>query len=85
MSRELFIRRLAEYLVKDQVKKGILLGMGNKHMEDWATLREASPLLGHPSVEDAEVVLHKFLTGCRQRKKCDYSKARQRQPRRDYD
>jgi hypothetical protein len=56
-----FIKRLAEYLVKDQAKKSIQLEMGSFDAKEWAALRSLTPLNGYPTVEEAERILMEFL------------------------
>lgn len=56
-----FIKRLAEYLVKDQAKKSIQLEMGSPAAKEWAALRRETPLFGYPTVEEAERTLTEFL------------------------
>jgi hypothetical protein len=62
MSKTEFIRKLAEYLVKNQAGKSILLERGDKGAEAWAALRGATPLHGYPTVEEAVATLTKFLS-----------------------
>jgi hypothetical protein len=52
-----FIKRLAEYLVKDQARKSIQLEMGGPDAKEWASLRSLTPIKGYPTVEEAEQVL----------------------------
>jgi hypothetical protein len=59
--RAIFIRKLAHYLVDDQAKKSIQLQMGSKEAHCWADLRDAAPLFGYPTVEEAEKILTEFL------------------------
>lgn len=65
MNKQLFIRRLAEFLVADQVAKGLVLAGGPAKLVDfakeWEALRNASPVFGYPTVEEAEKVLNDFL------------------------
>ena len=56
-----FVKELAKYLVEDQVKKGILLQMGKEEGTQWAALRSSTPLLGYPTVPEAEKQLQEFL------------------------
>ncbi len=56
-----FIKKLAEYLVKDQAKKSIQLEMGSQDAKLWAELRSLTPIVGYPTVEEAEYVLTWFL------------------------
>jgi hypothetical protein len=62
MSKPEFIRKLAEYLVEDQVGKSILLQMGDEGAKAWAALRGATPLDGYPTVEEAVTTLTEFLS-----------------------
>ena len=59
--KRIFIRRLAEFLVGDQVRKSIELQVGKESGKEWAALRGATPLFGYPTVEEAEKVLLEFL------------------------
>lgn len=61
--KKLFIRALAEYLVGDQTRLSIELEMGKPHAREWATLRSKTPLIGYPTVDEAEQVLADFLGG----------------------
>lgn len=61
MSKIDFIRKLAEYLVEDQVGKSILLQTGDRGAKAWATLRGATPLHGYLTVEEAVATLTEFL------------------------
>lgn len=56
-----FIRALAEFLVATQARKSIELEMGKKSAMEWGTLRSATPLMGYPTVDEAEVTLTEFL------------------------
>lgn len=56
-----FVRALAEYLVGDQARKSIELEMGKESAKQWAKLRGAAPLMGYPTVEEAEKILTEFL------------------------
>lgn len=56
-----FIKELAAYLVGDQAHQSIRLSMGNADAQQWARLRQATPLSGYPTVEEAEEVLTEFL------------------------
>jgi hypothetical protein len=60
--KDIFIRALAEFLVKDQAKKSVELAMGNEHAKQWADLRSASPLFDYPTVEEAEKSLKEFFS-----------------------
>lgn len=57
-----FIRSLAIYLVADQAVQSVNLGMGKKSAIAWSALRGATPLSGHPTVEEAVEILTAFLT-----------------------
>jgi len=59
--RAQFIRGLAEYLVGDQAHKSIMLQMGRPEGTEWMKLRNLTPLMGYPTVEEAEAVLKEFL------------------------
>lgn len=59
--KDLFIERLAVFLVEKQAHKSILLQMGKPEAKEWAELRAATPLFGHPTVEEAEELLREFL------------------------
>ena len=59
--KEAFIKVLAEYLVGDQSTKSINLQLGTPGMQDWALLRNHTPLQGYPSVEAAVETLTEFL------------------------
>ncbi len=56
-----FVKVLAEYLAGDQARKSIELQMGKESAQEWAKLRNATPLFGWQTVEEAEVALSKFL------------------------
>lgn len=56
-----FIKRLAEYLAKDQAKWSIKLEMGDENAKTWAALRSWTPLMGYPTIEEAEKLLTEFL------------------------
>lgn len=58
-----FIKALAKFLVEDQAYQSIRLGTGNADAKKWAELRNATPLFGYPTLEEAEEILIKFL-GC---------------------
>lgn len=60
--KKLFIRELAEYLAgPNQAKMSVLLGMNNAEAEQWARLRGYTPLMGYPTVDEAEKALTEFL------------------------
>ena len=56
-----FIKRLATYFATDQGKWSIRLEMGSEDAKTWASLRSYTPLMGYPSVEEAEKLLTEFL------------------------
>ena len=56
-----FIKELAEYLVGDEAKRSIQLSMGNKEAEQWAKIRNTTPLFGYMTVEEATKELTDFL------------------------
>ena len=56
-----FIKALAVYLAKDQVKQSIKLECGDQDAKVWLDVRRTTPLFGYPSVEEAEKVLTEFL------------------------
>lgn len=62
-----FIKALAKFLAGDQAKKSIMLGMpgGLAHslVQEWADLRNATPLFGYQTVEESEKILTKWLRG----------------------
>lgn len=59
--KKLFVKALAEYLVKDQASKSIRLGMNSPTAVEWAKLRSTTPLQGYPTQEEAEATLSKWL------------------------
>lgn len=59
--RTAFIKVLAKYLAGNQVTKSIQLQAGQQHAKEWAELRNATPLFGYPTIEEAERVLSDFL------------------------
>lgn len=56
-----FIHEIAEFLTKDQAKWSIKLELDDAVAKRWATLRAASPLMGYPTLEEAEELLTRFL------------------------
>lgn len=57
-----FIRALAEYLAgPQQVGKSLELQASKTNAKEWAALRNATPLFGYPTVDEAEIELTKFL------------------------
>lgn len=65
-----FIARLAVYLAGEQAGKSISLEMerrvppfspGPQWASEWAFVRNATPLFGYPTVEEAEKALTEFL------------------------
>jgi len=78
--RDEFIKMLAEYLAgPNQAEMSIRLEMGHEDARVWSMLRDASPLFGYPSVDDAEQRLKKFLLEEAQPTpdKCDVSSAQE--------
>jgi len=61
--RRRFVKKLAEFLVKDQARKSIELGMNKSSAVEWSELRNTTPLMGYPTVEEAEETLAKWLLG----------------------
>lgn len=59
--KAMFVRALAEYLVGDQVQKSIELQLGKAEAQVWAKVRGLTPLMGYPSIDEAEQVLTAFL------------------------
>jgi hypothetical protein len=63
-----FVKALAEFLVGNQAGKGIALEVEHrtgggiiKWAQEWAKLRNATPLFGYLTVEEAEKELTEFL------------------------
>jgi hypothetical protein len=56
-----FVRSLAEYLVGNQVERSIELSMHTRQAIQWAHIRSLTPLLGYPTVDEAEDTLREFL------------------------
>lgn len=61
-AKDRFITELAKYLVGNQVEQSIWLEMGDRNAQQWAAIRDQTPLFGYPTVDEAEVVLRKFLS-----------------------
>jgi len=61
MLKELFVRELAKYLCEGQAGKSIKLEMGQPEAKQWAALRGTTPLVGYPTVEEAEKRLAEWL------------------------
>lgn len=67
--KELFVRVLAKFLVDNQAGKSIAMELEARHppvhgivwAQEWAALRNATPLFGYPTVEEAEKALTEFL------------------------
>ena len=63
-----FIKALAQFLAGDQAKKSILLdprmstSLAYSLAKEWADLRNASPLMGYGTVEEAEKHLTEWLS-----------------------
>jgi hypothetical protein len=66
-NRELFIRKLAEFLVGNEIEMSVKLQMGKPEAKVWADLRNATPLFGDYCGEEglarAEQELAAFLFG----------------------
>lgn len=60
-NKELFIEKLAEYLVGDQAHMSISLQLGKEDAKKWAELRNTTPLVGYPTVAEAKKELTKWL------------------------
>jgi hypothetical protein len=60
-AKKRFIDALAEFLVSDQAKRSIMIEMGNEDALKWARLRNATPLAGWPTVDQAKETLSEFL------------------------
>lgn len=56
-----FIHEIAEFLTKDQAKWSIKLAMGSEDAVRWSRLRSLTPLMGYPTLEEAEELLTRFL------------------------
>jgi len=56
-----FVKELAKFLVEDQASKSILLEIGNLAAKGWAALRGTTPLMGYPTVQEAERQLADWL------------------------
>lgn len=67
--RSRFVKALAEYLAGNQAGKSIALEMAARvppiipWAKEWAEVRSASPLMGYPTVAEAEKELVRFLFG----------------------
>lgn len=61
-----FIKALAQFLAGDQAKKSILLGMPNgvafSVIKEWAELRNATPIFGYQTVDEAEAKLTNWMS-----------------------
>lgn len=60
-AKQRFIQELAQYLVGNQAAMSIGLAMEDPQAIQWARIRQATPLFGYPTVEEAEEILTKFL------------------------
>lgn len=56
-----FVRELAKFLVEDSGRKSIELGMGKPHAQAWASLRQSTPIMGYPTVDEAAKQLGEWL------------------------
>lgn len=68
--RSQFVKALAEYLAGNQAGKSIMLQVevqGGRAIvpwaQEWAAVRNATPLMGYPTVAEAEKELARFLFG----------------------
>lgn len=65
--RDEFIHKIAEYLAYNAAGKSISLAVETaknppiRWAHEWQSVREASPVFGYVSVEEAEKVLHNLL------------------------
>lgn len=62
-NRRAFVRALAKFLVEDAAEMSIKLELGTEEAKRWARLREASPVFGYPTVDEAEAQLLAWLSG----------------------
>lgn len=56
-----FVHHLAVFLAGDAARKSIDMQLGKPYANEWAALRNSTPLVGYPSVEEAEQQLIQFL------------------------
>ncbi len=56
-----FIHELAIYLVSNQAMQSIHLEMGKVSARVWQRVRSATPLMGYPTVKEAEKQLAEWL------------------------
>lgn len=56
-----FIRQLAVYLADEPARQSIELQMGKPSAQEWARLRQTTPLMGYATVDEAEQLLTEFL------------------------
>lgn len=67
-----FVKALAQFLVGLQAGKSIALELEQKRIDagippivpwagEWAALRQATPLFGYPTMDEAEEALSEFL------------------------
>jgi hypothetical protein len=61
MLRDRFVKALASFLADRAAFKSIALESGNGWAKEWSALRNATPLFGYPSAEEAAVTLEAFL------------------------
>lgn len=61
--KQRFYKALAKYLVGDQASQSIGLERGWPEAQIWAEVRNATPLHGYPTVEEAEKILAEWLGG----------------------
>lgn len=59
--KQQFIQAIAEYLCQDSASKSIELEMGRTRAKEWAKVRNASPIFGYATVEEAQKTLAEFF------------------------
>lgn len=59
--KSVFIRTLAEFFVNDAAGKSIQLQLQMPWAVQWAKMRQATPLFGYPTIEEAVETLTEFL------------------------
>lgn len=66
-NQQRFVKALAVFLVENQASKSVALEVERMRprqgtiMAEWAALRATTPLMGYPTVEQAETELAEFL------------------------
>lgn len=61
MDKQKFIEALAEYLAGNQAMMSMKLQAGDKGAQLWAKMRGATPLMGYPTVPEAQAALASWL------------------------